>query len=502
MKEEAFAELDSTTFCNSDKRHLMNMVDEEFAGWVPPEPPPIEIPPATKTSIGGIIVGEGIDCDAEGKISVATAPVPEPYVLPEASRDTLGGIRLGDLFYHDAEGYLCIRTNPQDLTINKDTTLGRDELALKAPNLISLAKRTEAQLYLLRGVEHLDSPDGIPYYRYTKSPVESTLEIVFQLSVPGWVSLELQVNRADTSPTSFYKTPFSKTQKIDVAFHSADRSQVWWHKTYAQSSVLEFDTSEHPEGIITIQIAQVPSINAVDGGTEYLPIDDNMDLLVKRHSQKEYLVDSRTSARIPMASDVYSPPLISDSIPLHDGQFGIVEMPGIHPRCFNFKVAGGFWDDYISGNPSYLGWTKEITTNQDFYIGLKSRITCPELADYIGQEVAIQLLFYAKELISFPQFRVSKKKLGHEETPLSEEITVSGDGVTFTAVLRFILAEEWTQEDYFIHVTPTSGTIGISNAMIVDPSTSPVATTKQYVDGMLREVSFAPNEYNDFGKYD
>lgn len=50
------------------------------------------LPAATRTSLGGVIIGEGINLNADGTISVSGG---QSYVLPIASSGTLGGIKIG-----------------------------------------------------------------------------------------------------------------------------------------------------------------------------------------------------------------------------------------------------------------------------------------------------------------------------------------------------------------------------------------------------------------------
>lgn len=51
--------------------------------------------PATATTLGGIIVGDGMSIDSSGKLDV-TISAGNYYTLPTASVDTLGGVKIGD----------------------------------------------------------------------------------------------------------------------------------------------------------------------------------------------------------------------------------------------------------------------------------------------------------------------------------------------------------------------------------------------------------------------
>lgn len=49
-----------------------------------------ELPPATDTTLGGVIVGDGLTVDGSGRVSSATTP----YTLPPASSVQLGGVKI------------------------------------------------------------------------------------------------------------------------------------------------------------------------------------------------------------------------------------------------------------------------------------------------------------------------------------------------------------------------------------------------------------------------
>lgn len=59
------------------------------------------LPPATTTTLGGIIVGDNLSVDSNGVLSTHA-----PYTLPNASSTTLGGIRVGSNLSIDSNGTL------------------------------------------------------------------------------------------------------------------------------------------------------------------------------------------------------------------------------------------------------------------------------------------------------------------------------------------------------------------------------------------------------------
>ena len=63
-------------------------------------PSSYQLPPATTLTLGGVIIGNGVNVDANGTISVT------PYSLPTASASTLGGIKVGTGLSIDQDGIL------------------------------------------------------------------------------------------------------------------------------------------------------------------------------------------------------------------------------------------------------------------------------------------------------------------------------------------------------------------------------------------------------------
>lgn len=84
---------------------------------VPIKEGPYTLPIATRVTLGGIIVGDGLEIDENGVLKVQSTEPPEPpapYELPTASSSTLGGIKVGDTL------------NIQDGVLNTPVKLGFD----------------------------------------------------------------------------------------------------------------------------------------------------------------------------------------------------------------------------------------------------------------------------------------------------------------------------------------------------------------------------------------
>jgi len=77
--------------------------------------------PATATRLGSVKIGENIDVEPDGTISVAT-----PYVLPTASNSIRGGVRVGSGLQVTENGTLSVSAVPGSFTvshINENNTI-------------------------------------------------------------------------------------------------------------------------------------------------------------------------------------------------------------------------------------------------------------------------------------------------------------------------------------------------------------------------------------------
>lgn len=108
------------------------------------------LPPATKESLGGVIVGDDLTVDEQGKIN-----------LPVATATTLGGIKLGKGLEIRADGTASIdayNTAETDALLNK--------LQEQLNNIGSLTSR---QVYCQRAATNMTIPDEVDYVVLTNS---------------------------------------------------------------------------------------------------------------------------------------------------------------------------------------------------------------------------------------------------------------------------------------------------------------------------------------------
>lgn len=83
---------------------------------------------ATTQTLGGVIVGDNINIDKNGRISVIFPDIPDPYVLPAASENSLGGVKVGENLEIENDGTLNVVLpdfpEPYELPMATATTLG------------------------------------------------------------------------------------------------------------------------------------------------------------------------------------------------------------------------------------------------------------------------------------------------------------------------------------------------------------------------------------------
>ena len=72
-----------------------------------------ELPKATTSTLGGVVVGDNINIDRNGVISVTFPDIPDPYVLPKATDESLGGIKVGQNLEIENDGTLNVILPPE-----------------------------------------------------------------------------------------------------------------------------------------------------------------------------------------------------------------------------------------------------------------------------------------------------------------------------------------------------------------------------------------------------
>lgn len=106
------------------------------------------LPPATKSTLGGIIVGDNLTVDGSGKVNA-----PAPYTLPIGGRN-IGGVKNGGNVTIDAQGNMNAPTTPAyTLPVASPTTLGGVKIgngvSVGADGTISVNSSSATELGLL-----------------------------------------------------------------------------------------------------------------------------------------------------------------------------------------------------------------------------------------------------------------------------------------------------------------------------------------------------------------
>lgn len=91
--------------------------NEEQQKWINKDVEKITMIPASKDTLGGVIIGDGINVDSNGKISVNGGGA--SYELPAATAEKLGGIKVGEGLTITSDGTLSTHGGKIPITIDK-----------------------------------------------------------------------------------------------------------------------------------------------------------------------------------------------------------------------------------------------------------------------------------------------------------------------------------------------------------------------------------------------
>jgi len=79
-----------------------------------------QLPQASSSSIGGVSVGDGLSIDSAGKLSVDL----QTYHLPQATTTSIGGVIVGDGLKVDPAGTVAVDLKPENIPQATTTTVG------------------------------------------------------------------------------------------------------------------------------------------------------------------------------------------------------------------------------------------------------------------------------------------------------------------------------------------------------------------------------------------
>lgn len=140
--------------------------------WVTVESKPYKLPPATRSTLGGVKVGNNINVDANGVISVTFPPTPEPYELPIASSTILGGVKIGDGLVIDENGVVSatgIGAIPPATTTTIGGVIVGDGISVENDGTISVTQYQAGVATEIIPGESVDIPSTYQRVEYIQS---------------------------------------------------------------------------------------------------------------------------------------------------------------------------------------------------------------------------------------------------------------------------------------------------------------------------------------------
>ena len=125
------------------------------------------LPPATTTTLGGIIVGDNLSIDSNGALSTHA-----PYTLPNASSTTLGGIRVGSNLSIDSNGTLSATA----YTAGDGINITDGVISSTAKGGVVLYSREESNLY--KFYRDLSYTDLVSYAEMVQMLEDGNVQVV------------------------------------------------------------------------------------------------------------------------------------------------------------------------------------------------------------------------------------------------------------------------------------------------------------------------------------
>lgn len=175
------------------------------------------LPAATKTKLGGVIIGDSVNINAAGVISVDV----EPYELPPASRSTLGGVKIPKNTGIDlaSDGTISVDTQHIELADGSVTTAKIADDAVTtakiAANAVTNVKlSSDLQNYVTQGKQALSGQGvEVPITAKTSSTFSNITVKAYKFLTTVLVEYDLDV----TSTGSRIDEEFAQIATSDVA---------------------------------------------------------------------------------------------------------------------------------------------------------------------------------------------------------------------------------------------------------------------------------------------
>lgn len=158
------------------------------------------------------------------------------------------------------------------------------------PGELGIYARPKVDLALVNGKAIVGKPNN---YLLVKKASEATLHSIFRATSTGFVRLGLRITDGNGKNISLEDMSFSKVKNISVATHNSDKTSIYYNQTSTTSIEMIFPMST--DQMLTVQIAQVPSVNDWAEGKEYDKNNPNLELYLEFVDNEKRLAINDTS---------------------------------------------------------------------------------------------------------------------------------------------------------------------------------------------------------------
>ena len=328
--------------------------NEEQQKWINKDVEKITMIPASKDTLGGVIIGDGINVDSDGKISVNGGGT--SYELPAATAEKLGGIKVGEGLTITSDGTLSVHGGEIPITIDKVLDKTSENAIANKP----VAEKFEA---VDKALEEL-----IPY----TLPIASA-EVLGGVMIGDNITISEDGKISAPAPTPEYNLPIASNEVlggIKVGQNlTIDENGVLNAKTGGASSATDvtYDDTITQMGVNNVQIAieylKVHS-GGGGGGSSYPIISKSeFDALTIEEIQQKGIFGIRTGYEIKFIDGSYyyeSYPLIP-VLTSNTGENGVASCPLSSP-LYNGKRSSTIsyaWHAFTEDNSQYLEYYGE-----------------------------------------------------------------------------------------------------------------------------------------------
>jgi hypothetical protein len=207
--------------------------------------------PATSTRLGSVKIGENIDVEPDGTISVAT-----PYVLPTASNSIRGGVRVGTGLQVTENGTLSVSAVPGAFTVSH----------IDAGNTISnvLEDITTIRFDTDSGFDVVDLGSGAVKVGMNSTFKTWKVDGQADLVATGLDTIELKAGSGIALTTNTTSNPKSLTISSTIGSIIATDTQLGVVKQGTNVNIAVDGTLSVPTGAGINKIEDIPDVNSTN----------------------------------------------------------------------------------------------------------------------------------------------------------------------------------------------------------------------------------------------